>query len=338
MARVKQEDYAYATARIRARETKLLSRGRLERLFEIKDYSDAVKMMAEAGYGNEQADIRKSGAESFEEILDSELAKTYDMIGEMVPDPLVINMFRKRYDYLNAKLILKAEALKMNVSETLSGLGTVEPARLQKLISGRKLAEFPEIFRTAIEECLEVFSASGDPQVIDFIMDRYCFMDMAADAKSSEDPFLIRLVDMLADTANLRVFIRSKLLKKPDDFIQRAWITGGNFSGRLYEEMKSKEFNKLFEVLKSLGEEKLATDLSEAIGKPDGISEVEKILDDYIVQYLRQGRFVTFGVEPVIGYLFFKETEIKNVRLVITGVMNGIPRDIIRERLRLGYA
>jgi len=338
MARVKQEDYAYATARIRARETKLLSRGRLERLFEIKDYSDAVKMMIEAGYGNEQADSRKSSADNFEEILSTELVKTYDMIGEMVPDPLIVDMFRKRYDYLNAKLILKAEALKMNVSGSLSKLGSLEPAKLLNLISGRKLADLPENLRKAIEECLEEFNASGDPQMIDFIMDRSCFRDMATDAKASEDPFLIRLVDLLTDTANLRVLIRSKLLKKPDDFIQRAWITGGGFSGRLYEEMKNKELNRLFEVLKNLGEEKLAAGLMEALGKPDGISEIEKILDDHIVQFLRHGKFVTFGVEPVIGYLFYKETEIKNARLVVTGVMNGIPRDIIRERLRLGYA
>lgn len=338
MARVKQEDYAFATARIRAREQKLLSRGRLERLFEVQDYSDAVKIMVESGYGNEQADSRKSGAENLDGIFSAELVKTYDLIGGMVPDPQVVNLFRKRYDYLNAKLILKAEALKINVSETLSGLGAIEPAKLMKLISGRALSELPEIFREAIEESLEEFNSSGDPQMIDFLMDKASFRDMAADAKVSEDPFLMKLVDMLIDTANLRILIRTKLLSKPDDYIRKAWINGGSFSNRLFEEMENKGLDKLFEVLKSLGQEKLAADLSEAVGKPDGISEVEKILDDYITLFLRESKYVTMGIEPVIGYLFFKETEIKNARLIITGVMNRVPKETIRERLRLGYA
>lgn len=338
MARVKQEDYAYATARIRAREIKLLSRNRLERLFEMKDYSDAVKIMVEAGYGNEQIDNRKSGAENLESILSSELLKTYDLIGEMIPDPMVLNLFKKRYDYLNAKLIIKAEALKVDVSKSLTKLGNIDPVKLLKLISVRKLNDLPEIFREAITAGLDEFNISGDPQMIDFIMDKANYSDMSEDAKKSEDTFLIKLVDMLVDIANLRILIRSKLLTKPDEFIKRAWISGGSFSAKLYEEMENKGLDKLFETLKNLDQAKLASDLSEAIGKPDGISEVEKVLDDFIILLLRQGRFVTMGIEPVIGYLYFKETEIKNARLIITGVMNRISRETIRERLRLGYA
>jgi len=338
MARVKQEDYAYATARIRARETKLLSRNRLERLFEIKDYSDAVKILVEAGYGNEQADNRKSWAEVLESILSAELTKTYDLIGEMIPDPVVLDLFKKRYDYLNAKLILKAEALKTDVSKSLSGLGTIEPAKLIKLIRERNLNDLPETFREAILTCLDEFNVSGDPQMIDFIMDKASYREMTEIAKESEDQFLMDLVDKLIDTANLRILIRSKLLSKPDDFMKKAWISGGSFSGKLYEEMEHQKLDKLFEVLKNLGEEKLSVSLAEEIGSSDGISEVERILDDYITKFLMKGRFVTMGIEPVIGYLFFKETEVKNARLIITGVMNKIPRETIKERLRLGYA
>ena len=65
---------------------------------------------------------------------------------------------------------------------------------------------------------------------------------------------------------------------------------------------------------------------------------MKKILDDFITLYLKDSKYVVMGVSPVIGYLFFKETEIKNARLIITGVKNKIPRETIKERLRLGYA
>ena len=53
MARIKEEGYAYATARIRVRESKLLSLSRLERLFDITDSADAIKLLAEAGYAGD---------------------------------------------------------------------------------------------------------------------------------------------------------------------------------------------------------------------------------------------------------------------------------------------
>jgi vacuolar-type H+-ATPase subunit C/Vma6 len=61
MARIKEEGYAYATARIRVRESKLLPLSRLERLFDITDSADAIKILAEAGYSGHEPDSRKKG-------------------------------------------------------------------------------------------------------------------------------------------------------------------------------------------------------------------------------------------------------------------------------------
>ncbi len=338
MARIKEEGYAYATARIRVRESKLLSLNRLERLFDITDSADAIKLLAEAGYSNQDPNSGKEGTGDVEKLLTSELKKAYDFIEEIIPDPLVINLFKKRYDYLNAKLILKAEFLKINVKETLSEMGTIEPARLIKLMNERKFEDVSEIFNQAILAGEEAFNKTGDPQLIDFILDNASYAEMMADAEKSEDPVLIKLINMLIDTANIRIFIRAKLLKKPEDFIRKAWIKSGSFKEEMFEGIANEGLDKLFSVLKTIGYEKLATQLYEVANKEDGISEIEKILDDFITLYLKDSKYVVMGISPVIGYLFFKETEIKNARLIITGVKNKIPRETIKERLRLGYA
>lgn len=338
MARIREEEYAYATARIRVRELKLMSQSRIERLFEVKDYSEAIKLLVESGYGNENIEASKDGAKTFEDLLSLEMMKTYDLLINMIPDPEEINLFRKKYDYLNAKLILKAELLKIDVLKTLSKMGTIEPEKLYSVISERKLEELSTILRTAIVGSLESFNIARDPQIIDFTLDKACYAEMSEDAKKSGDPFLEKIVNMLVDAANLRILIRSKMLSKSYDFIKNAWVDGGVFSVELFKEMENKEIDKLFLVLKNLGYEKLAIELSKAIQHPDGISEIERILDDYITLYLKQSKFVTMGIEPVVGYLFFKETEIKNTRLIITGIMNKVSRETIKERLRVGYA
>ena len=60
---------------------------------------------------------------------------------------------------------------------------------------------------------------------------------------------------------------------------------------------------------------------------------MEKILDEYLMGFIKS-RYIAMGVEPVIAWLFYKEAEIRNVRLILTGKINGISHKIIRERLR----
>lgn len=338
MARIREEDYAYATAHIRAIEPKLINRSKLDRLLDAADASDTVRLLVESGYGSDQTDNSKDGAGKVEALLSSELKKAYNLLFEILPDPQPVNLFMRRYDYLNAKLILKAEFLGMDISKSLSPMGTLKAEKLLAIITGRNFSELPEIFGNAITESLEEFSQSGDPQAIDFILDRASFENMMIDAKKAEEPFLVDLTNRLSDIANIRVFLRAKLLKKSAGFIKRALVSSGTLPLTAFEELSEKSLEEFFAYLKKTGFENIAQDLSEAVKKPDGVSEVEKILDDSVIIFLRQSKFVTYGIDPVIAYLFYKETEIKNARLIITGKANKIPQETIKERLRLTYA
>jgi V/A-type H+-transporting ATPase subunit C len=56
---------------------------------------------------------------------------------------------------------------------------------------------------------------------------------------------------------------------------------------------------------------------------------LEKLSDNYIMAYVRKALFTAFGLEPLIGYLIAKENEIKNLRIIMVGKINGISNDII---------
>ena len=61
---------------------------------------------------------------------------------------------------------------------------------------------------------------------------------------------------------------------------------------------------------------------------------MEKILDEHFINFINRTRYMAMGVEPVIAWLFYREAEIRNVRLILTSKINGIPNNIIGERLR----
>ena len=66
-------------------------------------------------------------------------------------------------------------------------------------------------------------------------------------------------------------------------------------------------------------------------------SLIEKLFDEYVLNYVKKAKYITFGIEPLIGYFFAKKTECINIRNIITGKINRLPSDVIKQRLRKTY-
>lgn len=338
MARILDEDYAYSTARIRAIENKLITPQRLDRLLDAETTEDAVKMLVELGYGYGSADVSHNVVNVFEKLLSDEIKKTYALLENILPMPAVITLFMRRNDYLNAKTILKAGFLGREDPGLLADSGNVDPKRLTRMIVDRDLLDLPEVFRKAVLECVDTYGRTSDPQEIDLILDRAMYENMAQDAEETNDPYIADLVGMLHDIANIRIFIRAKFLNKSRDFLSKALLSGSKFPKKAYVDLSDKELDLFFEAIRFTSLTDLAARLKESIKTGADISGVEKILDDYFMEYVRKSKYVAMGVEPVIAYLFYKEAEIRNVRLILTGKINKIKQETIRERLRAGYA
>lgn len=335
MARILDEDYAYAAARIRALENKLITPQLYERMLDAASAEDVVKMLVEQGYGTGSVDTAQPAVQISERLLSDELEKNYALLMEMVPHPQMISLFMRRNDYLNAKLILKSTFLGMEEPGVYADSGTIAPSRLRSMIVNRDLGDLPDVFRKAILESIDSYGRSGDPQMIDFILDRAMYENMEQDAEELQSPYVSELVALLHDSANLRIFIRAKLLNKSRDFLMRALLEGSRINKKFYLDLSDKPMEQLFDAIRFTALSDLGPGLSEAFKNGEGISGMEKILDEHLMRFIRKSRYIAMGVEPVIAWLFYKETEIRNVRLVLTGKINGISPNIIRERLRM---
>lgn len=68
-----------------------------------------------------------------------------------------------------------------------------------------------------------------------------------------------------------------------------------------------------------------------------GFTVFEKLCDDYLMEYVREAKFKPLTLEPLIAYLYAKESEIKTIRIILTSKLNNIDADTIKERLRDAY-
>ncbi len=335
MLKVNQDDYAYSASRVRAREIKLLDGNRFERMLEATSAQEAYKALTEAEYGFGGDSV--SGFHSFEVLLSQEMKKTFSLLYEIAPQIEVVKAFQRRYDYFNIKVLLKAELQNIQPPSILIDTGTFEKDEMVRIIRERDYEQLTPIMREAILNIYDVFSRMHDPQAIDLLLDKASFKQFTTDLLNTNNDFLHGIAKITVDITNIKMFIRAQAINKTEDFLRKILLEGGEIPIDLYIEGVDKPLEDLIEAFKDTRYKDVIKEGILLYQEKKNLSALEKLLDDFFMKFLQQAKLITIGVEPFIVHLFAKETEIRNVRIIMTGKINNLPVDLIRERLRLGY-
>ena len=70
---------------------------------------------------------------------------------------------------------------------------------------------------------------------------------------------------------------------------------------------------------------------------PQGFTVFERLCDNFIMRFIREAKYRSLTMEPMAAYIYARETEVKTVRIIMSGKLNDIDADIIKERLRDAY-
>lgn len=335
MLRINEGDYAYSSALVRAIEIRLLDTGRFDRMLDASTAEEALKVLAEAEYGNGGGNT--GGAAGFEELLSGELTKCYSLLLEIAPQPEIIRAFQRRHDYFNIKVLLKAEFSGKEAPSILMDAGTIEKGRMKGILRERDYGELTPFMQQALEETYDVFSRTQDPQAVDLLMDKASYRQFAADLKEVDNPFLHEFAEVTVDITNIKMYIRARSLNKSWDFIRKLLLEGGTIPENTYLENCDKAVEAFIGALRTGRYGETVQKGWDLFKTKKNISGLEKLLDDYMMRFVQGTKKVLMGIEPLIAYLFAKEAEIRNARIIMTGKINRLPVDFIRERLRLGY-
>lgn len=326
MSSKKDTDYLSISARIRVLETRLLTRERLERMIDARDDGEALKVLAECGYG----ELSVSDPAGLEQALSHARQALFGELSAAVPDAGVVDIFRVKYDYHNAKVLLKAEATGQDAARLLVSGGRYEPERMLE-----RPDTCGDALRAAMERGRQILKETGDPQQMDLVLDRAYFAELGQLAGASGSRYMQGYVRLMVDAANLRSFVRCMRLEKGVDFLSQVLLDGGSVSAFALTQCRAQDIGGLFSVGPLAGAAQLAGECS----KPGagGLTELERACDDALMAYQERARRTPFGEEVVAGYLFARESELTAIRTVIAGRMAGLDGDVIRRRLRATY-
>ena len=183
---IKDTDYLAISARIKAMETTLLTRERMEQVLEAKTDDEALKLLQESGYPQ----LRGTDPTSLDAALSAAREESFADLTDSAPDPRYIDVFRLKYDYHNIKVLLKAAAVGANPDPMLADMGRVSVQQLKDSLAGGETADLPPMLAAAAAEAKEVLDTTRDPQLSDIVLDRWSYRDMLAVA---EEPLFTAL-------------------------------------------------------------------------------------------------------------------------------------------------
>jgi V/A-type H+/Na+-transporting ATPase subunit C len=319
--RVLDTNYTYALGVIRAREVKLLTDKRFEELLSTRDVEELMSVLHDTDYGEFFRNIKKGEAE---EALGEYKVALYDDLEKLIVNPEIIRILRAKYDFHNVKVLLKGKILEEDFTEKCSPLGSLPVSKISEIFKEEKYRELPEYLREAAEKGIDVYySTDHNPQRLSFTVDSIMASKVTSYEKNS---FLNRYYKIWVDLTNLKIILRLLFLERYEDLIGFAILPGGNIK-------KEKITKANIESPDSLEDFYRGTIYSSLLEFKDSFSILEREAEKLLVSYLNSVAFESIGVEPVVAYLLLKENEIRNLRIILIGKMNGVGEDLIEERL-----
>ncbi|HOR54510.1 MAG TPA: V-type ATPase subunit [Synergistales bacterium] len=329
-------DYGYAVSRLRAMENRLLDQGVFQRLLDSEDLSSALKVMSETTYGKWL--LEQQSAEKYELAIESELKYVFAETEHFVPDPCLYRICRLPYDIHNIKVLLKGLFVQKQGGQRrldlLTGLGNILVDDLVVAIESEDYRLMPFGFHRTVPECVSTWDQTHDILQVERILDQALFslqLKMADEVAFEGVKLFAR---SRVDAENLRNIARLK--RMGFDSSQAApFLHNGGFvpmekiQALINEPFEGWErFLSFAEVSRTLSGAQEHADLDSLI------VDLEKSIDDFLSWVLAKYKYSPFAPENVLHYLWMKEIEAKNVRILLIGIGNGAERTVLRRLLR----
>ena len=320
------EDYIYAVARIRSAEMKLLNSTVLESMLSANTYDDCLRLLSDHGWSVDDN-------VSLSSLLKSERDRTWKFISEFVPDLHAFDVFLYANDYHNLKAAIKAVYGQTERDDIYLDKEqcSVDPEIIKKAIQKREFTLLPEFMRTVAEEALDTLLRTGDGGLCDIIIDKAALDKIYEAGKKANNPIFGLYSELTVASANIKTAIRACHIGKDFAFLDKALSICDSLDISKLKKAAAENLEAVYEYLSH-------TVYSDAVSEiKNSPSAFERWCDNRIMASIRPERHNPFTIGPLAAYILAKENEIKSVRIILSGKINNLPADSLRERVREMY-
>lgn len=352
--RPSQTDAGYATARLRGMRSHLLKGDFYERLIAAPDMLSAFNELMATGY---EADLEAQlvhgrTAESADVALKNNMIRAYRKVLSFL-DPTARELLATllgRWDVFNIKTVLRGAHSHVEFREVQESLlpagflGEVELEGLARLDEVRAIidtmATWGLEYASSLREAFPEYARTGDLAALELALDRE-YAEWAAARLTGERADVEVTRKMLSaqiDVLNLVTVFRAIKDGTGSDAAQRYFLRGSRGIHReLFSELCA--LSDVDDVLDRLKHTPYGGTLDSAAVhylENQSIPVFERALEELLMRKaLTSGVRDPHGVGVAIAYLWAKQNEVTNVRIIVRGKAVGMPAERVRRELIL---
>lgn len=301
----------FANGRIAVISTRLMGADRFNRLAECASVEEALHVLNEASYG------AGTEANDCESLLRAELDSVMTDIKELCCNANALNFLLCKYDYHNAKVLMKGKYLRQDLTEYCFRNARYSVTEMRDAFNNDDYGAYTKRMAEACDAIdAEYANGNRSPQVIDKLLDKAYFADLKHFATASMSRLLKKLSDLQINVANLTFLTRAAKISAPQ---AEEWlIDGGSISkktlmglleGKLSASDLPQEYRAVFQ---GVDVERVCVKIRSAL--------IEEYADPFTLQLALQ-------------YFYAKVDETEKVRRIIADIKNGVDKEKIKEKL-----
>lgn len=319
--------YAYANARIRAMEAKLLREQNIRDMMNVKSMAEVIALLEETAYKPAliRASTKHAGVDAVLYGLQDDLRVTLEKLASIIPKsarPAYIAVTAE-WQANDIKNIILAKA--HGVEAVYQDSDLVSKVLLKKLSKAKNIDEVFDILKASvysaeISAVEDEFRKEKDFRLLLKAVDNHYYVGLAKLLKGDIDAVTKRLITGKIALANALIITRMKRDGLSKDAIARELIPL-RLSAREKELLEAKDLATCIEILKRDGLGEDAVTLAEVE------IALQKKFTERTLSMLRSS-VMSFGV--VLGYVYLKQTETDNLKKIALGKEFGIEEEMAK--------
>lgn len=330
-------NFAGVNTTISVRERSFLTKDQWHQLIDAKDNATVSLLLQGTPY--ELSNEQLNNPDEIERVLMRALKNEYQFLFEESPQSEVIEIFSAQYLYHNLKVLMKMRATESNFEHLLIPIGKFSIDTLRHLVQTLESAiAYPSVVDEVRRTWAE-YEAYKLKDAIDVGFDGAYFAHLRMLEERIADERVMPIINALVDFYNIIAIKRAMETGKARSFMYTMTTSRGSIDkNELISLIENKQLATWFEKQSDRYYGNLFTPYLAAMKTGDiTASQLERLADAYLHQFLFEHRLDTEGPLQVMRYIFGKEMEVKNLRLVLMGRYNGLSKDQIKERMGAIY-
>ena len=331
-----QHKWGFTCGRISVLEGKLLANDFFQSLVALERTEDVFHRLQDTPL----RDSMVPGAVSWEDwgsIIDAYYRDLVISLWRGSPARAEANFLILTYDYLNLKRAIQHQGGAGGVTppEYPFCMMLFPPDRLAAVASGN-VSLLPDHLRPSAA-MLTAGSGGGEenPFLVDMVLDGAYLRHLLALGADMDIPLITEWLKERVLAQAVVVLWRAARDGRPLKPYQQHFLPIGPFNGVLNELITTGDPRTWGNALPGM----IGDLWAEAQQRPEDEQVIyfEQLVANYLTSLARRGKSQTAGPERVFGYMWGLYIEMFNLKLAISGRLNGIDADILKSRLRECY-